>query len=78
MQNYGPLAMTSLILNLVALKNLILKGLVSPLELREQIDMVLLLLEESGLVSGDDGRAVHANLQMVMSIVSGEATPKPT
>lgn len=70
MANNDALAYTSLSLNIVTLGLLMKKGLVSSDELKEAIDGATLLLEQSGLIFGDEGQAVHANLEMILQIVS--------
>jgi hypothetical protein len=62
MPNSNPIAITSLILNLVVLKNLVTRGVITAELLKEQMDVALLTLEQSDLVRGDEGKAVHANL----------------
>jgi len=77
MSQPSPIAITSFILDILVMKVLVAKGIVSQPELRELIDTATLLLEESGLAVGDEGQAVHANLEMVLAIVSGAGQSKP-
>ena len=52
------------------------RGVITAELLKEQMDVALLTLEQSELVHGDEGKAVYANLEMVLMIVSGAAPPK--
>lgn len=70
MAENNALAMTSLTLHIVTLGILSKKGFILKAEIKEAIDTAILLLEENGLIFGDEGRAVHANLEMVFAIVS--------
>lgn len=71
MSQPSSIAVASFMLNVIMMKAMVVKGIATIDELKSEIDLSLLLLEESGLASGDEGRATHANLEMVLAIVSG-------
>jgi hypothetical protein len=70
MDNHGPLAMSALILDIIIIRTLVDKGILSQSEIKEKMDVTILLLEESGLVSGDDGKAVHSVLEQTLAVFS--------
>ena len=78
MEQPSPIAIASFILNIVLMKTLVLKRIMTTAELKDLIDGSLLQFEESGLAAGEQGKAVHANLEMVLSIVSAEPGQKPS
>ena len=72
MDQPSPIAVASLMLNIVVMKGLVVKGVISVAELKTAIDESLLIFEESGLAAGDQGRAVHATLEMILGMISGQ------
>lgn len=71
------LGMTSLTIHIATLGLLKRKGLITKEEIKNAIDLASLLLEESGLALGEEGKAVHANLEMILAIVSVDTPQKP-
>jgi hypothetical protein len=77
MADSSALAMTALILDVVVVQTLIQKGITSQNEIKEKLDATLLLLEQSGLILGDEGKAVHTNLEGILMIFSGADPSNP-
>lgn len=76
MNESNAVALTALSLNTVMFRMLLEKGLFSQAEIKEEIDASMLLMEEQGLASGGEGKAVHQNLMEILAIVSAPRLPK--